>query len=249
MKVLRKTKKETKKNNDALSKTQVMKIKSKSMKIKSPFIRKQTKELRNQIITLINNSIDIQDKAMKALYAANKSTALEVLKMDDRIDVNYNTLLKNTSFLLTQQPLAKELRRSIGYIQIGKNLEWIGDCAVEIAKFIISFKGKISTSSQNRIHKIHKLLYKSLKKLENIIINEDPNQALKLAKLDEIIDGAIFDVSGSLIKSITNKSKISLINERVYVLKILDSLEAAADHIVDICEIIIYIETGTLHRL
>jgi phosphate transport system protein len=120
---------------------------------------------------------------------------------------------------------------------------------VKIAKFIISFKGQISVSSQKRIESIHKLLYKSMLKLDKIIISEDTEKALSLAKLDDKIDTTILEVSSSLIRSITHKSKIKLINERVYVLKIIDSLEAAADHVVDICEIIIYIKTGTLHGL
>lgn len=234
---------------DTLSKTRVMKLKVKRMKIESPFIRKQTLKLRRRILELIESSIEIQHTSIKALSDIDKKNALKVLKMDDRIDLKYNTLLKDSTFLLTQQPFGKELRRVIGYIQIGKNLEWIGDCAVEIAKFIISFKDKMSESSQSRIKKIHKLLSKSLSKLEEIIVNEDEDQALQLAKWDESIDSAILQVSSSLIRSITKVEKISLVNERVYVLKILDSLESAGDHIVDICEIIIYIKTGTLHGL
>ena len=57
------------------------------------------------------------------------------------------------------------------------------------------------------------------------------------------------NVSTGIINSIAKKGKISLIDERVYVIKILNSLEIAADHIVDICEIILYIATGVVTNL
>jgi phosphate uptake regulator len=112
-----------KKKNASLSRTKLMKMKVDTMKIHSPFIRKQTLELRKKIIGLITSSIEIQKMAIQCLSDVDKKTALNVLKMDDRIDVQYNGLLKDSTFSLTQQPLAKELRRVIGYIQIAKNLE------------------------------------------------------------------------------------------------------------------------------
>ena len=134
------------------------------MIVKSPFIRSQTLELREEILSLIKHCIKIHKTAIKALTDADKKNALNVFRMDNEIDVRYSEILRNSTFLLAQQPLGIELRRVIGYIEIAKSLEWIGNCSVKIAKFIIAFNDEISKSSQIRIKKVHTLLYNSMKK-------------------------------------------------------------------------------------
>ena len=229
--------------------TQKKKIKSRKMIVKSPFIRLQTLELRKEILSLVKHCIKIHKTAIKALSDADKKNALIVLRMDNEIDVRYSEILKNSTFLLAQQPLGIELRRVIGYIEIAKSLEWIGNCSVKIAKFIIAFKDEISKSSQTRIKKVHSLLYSSMKKISELIESEEIDDVIKLSKKDDIIDEKVLRVSSDIINSIARKGKINLIDERVYVIKILNSLEIAADHIVDICEIILYIATGVVTDL
>ena len=172
--------------------TQKKRIKKNKMIVKSPFIRSQTLELREEILSLIKKCMEIHKIAIKALSDADKKNALKVLRMDNEIDVKYSEILKDATFLLVQQPFAIELRRVIGYIEIAKSLEWVGNCSVKIAKFIIAFKDEISASSQTRIKKVHSLLYKSMNKISDIIISEDIDAVIELAKKDDIIDDMVF---------------------------------------------------------
>ena len=109
------------------------------------------KELKNLTKDLADRVGGAVDKSVAALRDANVDQAREVIKNDQEMD-DLSLRIENLcmELLALQQPMAKDLRRIIGILKIGIDLERIGDLAVDIAR--------VTTQSQNKIQ-ITKLEY------------------------------------------------------------------------------------------
>ncbi|TCG11105.1 phosphate signaling complex PhoU family protein [Mycoplasma todarodis] len=207
-------------------------------------ITESTKLIRKLLIKLIDIVIKAHEQSKKAISSANGKIALDVLEQRDKFEKEFMLMESEILFALTKKPLAIELRRTITYLIVAKELESIINYSKKIAKFTISNDGKISPSSQTRIRKVHKPLRTMLSSLRGIIDSENENEIIFIAEQDNEIDEETLKIRKAIVNSVINKTDKELIKERVYVLNIVNSLEKAGDHIVSICENLLYIKTN-----
>ncbi len=207
-------------------------------------ITESTKTIRELLKKLINIVIKAHEQSKRAISIANSEIALSVLEQKSEFEKEFMLMESEILFALTKKPLAIELRRTITYLIVAKELESIINYAKKIAKFTIVNDGRISPSSQVRIRKVHKPLRIMLRALEKIIDSEDEKEIINVAEQDNQIDKETLKIRSAIVKSVIKKTDKNLIKERVYVLNVVNSLEKAGDHIVSICENLLYIKTN-----
>src|SRR5512138_2224363 len=83
------------------------------------------------------------EQSVTALRDLNVELAKDIIKGDQKVD-DMSQKIENLcmELLALQQPMAKDLRRIIGILKIGIDLERIGDLAVDIARVAVQLKGK-----------------------------------------------------------------------------------------------------------
>jgi phosphate transport system protein len=197
------------------------------------------KELKNLTNDLADRAGEAIDKSVTALRDSNIELAKEVIKRDQEMD-DLSLKIENLcmELLALQQPMAKDLRRIIGILKIGIDLERIGDLAVDVAR--------VTTQSQDKI-KITKLVYipqmaetskKMLVQSMEALMNSDADMARQVTKWDYEIDGLYVKARTKLLKIIIERPED--INEGTALLMVNRQLERTGDHICNICETIVY---------
>ena len=197
------------------------------------------KELKNLTKDLADRGGEAIDKSVLALVDANVDQAREVIKQDQEMD-DLSLKIENLcmELLALQQPMAKDLRRIIGILKIGIDLERIGDLAVDVARVTTQSQNKIQITKLEYIPRMAEISKKMLEQSMEALMNSDADLARQVTKWDYEIDGLYVKARTKLLKIIIERPDV--INEGTALLMVNRHMERTGDHICNICETIVY---------
>lgn len=150
--------------------------------------RKDLSDLKSLTKDLADHVGEAIEKSVIALSDSNVDLAREIIKNDQEVD-DLSIKIENLcmELLVLQQPMARDLRRIIGILKIGIDLERIGDLAVDIAR--------VAAQSHNEITKLEfiprmaEISRKMLRESMEALMNDDADMARQITKWDYEIDG------------------------------------------------------------
>ena len=197
------------------------------------------KELKNLTKDLADRVGGAIDNSVTALRDSNIELAREVIKHDQEMD-DLSLKIENLcmELLALQQPMAKDLRRIIGILKIGIDLERIGDLAVDVARVTTQSQDKIKITKLEYIPRMAETSKKMLEQSMEALMNSDADMARQVTKWDYEIDGLYVKARTKLLKIIIERPEV--INEGTALLMVNRHLERTGDHICNICETIVY---------
>ncbi|WP_414839653.1 phosphate signaling complex protein PhoU [Carnobacterium sp. TMP28] len=196
--------------------------------------------------TLVDEAIG---KSVKSFTTHDKELAQKVIDQDYKIN-EAELLLENKCFELIalQQPVTSDLRRIVTVMKACVDLERMGDHAVSIAKSTIRVKGKERIPQMEE--KIHELSIK-VKVLVQLVLEayleRDDQKARKIAESDDAINTLSKEIFERSIKEMRKDTNL-VIGGTDYLL-VAKNLERIGDYVTNICEWIIYLETGKIAEL
>jgi len=191
-----------------------------------------TGDLANQVNSAIYNSV-------MALCDSNVELAREVIKQDEKVD-DQSQKIENLcmELLALQQPMAKDLRRIIGVLKIGIDLERIGDLAVDVARVTAQSKDKTPITKLEYIPRMGEIDRNMLTQAMDALMRGDADLARQVTKWDYEIDGLYVKARDKLLKMIIERPEV--INQGTSLLMVNRHLERIGDHICNICETVVY---------
>ena len=208
----------------------------------SPYRERYRKDL-NDLKILTKDLADRVGEAIKksvlALANGDVDLAREVVKADQELD-DLSLRIENLcmELLALQQPMAKDLRRIIGILKIGIDLERIGDLAVDVARVTMQSQNKIQITKLEFIPRMAEINEKMLDQAIQALMESDADLARQVTKWDYEIDSLYVKARDKLLKIIIERPEV--IKEGTALLMVNRHLERAGDHICNICESIVY---------
>jgi phosphate transport system protein len=208
----------------------------------SPYRERYRKDL-NDLKILTKDLADRVGEAIKksvlALANGDVDLAREVVKADQELD-DLSLRIENLcmELLALQQPMAKDLRRIIGILNIGIDLERIGDLAVDVARVTMQSQNKIQITKLEFIPRMAEINENMLDQAIQALMESDADLARQVTKWDYEIDSLYVKARDKLLKIIIERPEV--IKEGTALLMVNRHLERAGDHICNICESIVY---------
>ena len=208
----------------------------------SPYRERYRRDL-NDLKTLTKDLADRVGEAVKksvlALSNGDVELAREVVKADQELD-DLSLRIENLcmELLALQQPMAKDLRRIVGILKIGIDLERIGDLAVDVARVTMQSQNKIQITKLEFIPRMAEIDEMMLDQAIQALMESDADLARQVTKWDYEIDGLYVKARDKLLKIIIERPEV--IKEGTALLMVNRHLERAGDHICNICESIVY---------
>jgi phosphate transport system protein len=196
----------------------------------------ELKDLTEDLAKQVNSAID---NSVIALRNSNVELAREVIKQDQKVD-DQSQKIENLcmELLALQQPMAKDLRRIIGILKIGIDLERIGDLAVDVARVTAQSKDNIQITKLEYIPRMAEINRKMLTQAMDALMRGDADLARQVTKWDYEIDGLYVKARDKLLKIIIERPEV--INQGTSLLMVNRHQERIGDHICNICETIVY---------
>lgn len=207
----------------------------------------QMADLHTQLSDLgiaVNNSVE---KAVQAYVEHDVELAHELFSDDLRINAATVEIEKEAYRLIAlQQPVAGDLRMIFTVLHASVDLERIGDHAVSIARATLRTDPEEveSETLKNIIKKMAEIVHSMIEDTIKAYLEEDVESAREIAARDEQVDMLQKDIYRD------SEHRMEKSPERVAMginyIGVSNNLERIGDYVKNICERIIFLNTGEI---
>lgn len=205
----------------------------------------ELQELEHSFLELGQLVLETGSKTLLALVSKDKDMAEQIIARDQKINQRQSAIeLACARMLALQQPQVSDLRFVISIMSSCSDLERMGDHMTGIAKAILQLKEDQLAPSEDRLHLMGQSALRMLADLLETFPLHQASKAVSIAQTDEQIDQHYYALSKEII-SLMKDQETSIPNGTQY-LYITGHLERFADYIANICERVVYLETGEL---
>ncbi len=181
--------------------------------------------------------------AINVLETRNVQEAHRIIESDDDIDAQEleieNLCIK---LLLTQQPVATDLRRVSAALKMVGDMERIGDHAADIAEIILDLKGDFDVRLMKHLSAMGHHACNMVHDAVEAYIDRDINKAREIFEKDKFLNETFDDVKKDIAYSIQERQDLA--GDLVDALMIAKYLERVGDHVKNIGEWVEYSLTG-----
>ena len=181
-----------------------------------------------------------------ALINRNAVLAQRLIDFDNHVNSQRIDLMMNCLMLIaTQQPMAGDMRFIAAVIEISGELERIHDYVKGVAKTSLELgpEGKILPSFKEEYRRMAKLAQNMLNMAMIAFSKRDAVLAKSLVKWDDEVDHIFNNLYADIVSYAASSPE--LIPHASQLEWTIHNMERAADRVINICEWVYYIVTGT----
>ena len=209
----------------------------------------ELEKLHNQFYAMGNEVLSQINRTVRAFVSHDRELAKEVI--NDDADINeYEIKLekKSLEIIALQQPVSQDLRTVITVLKASSDLERMGDHAMSIAQAAIRMKGELRIKSvEDEISKMGREVKNFVEDALNLYLSGNVDQAYAVAAQDEKIN-EYFDRIRELATEEIKNNPEAIVTGRDY-FQVISYLERIGDYAKNICEWVVYFETGKIIEL
>ncbi len=203
----------------------------------------QLSVLKQHILRMATMVEEAISQSIRALVQRDTSLAERVISNDPHVD-KLEIEIDNASLelLALRQPVARDLRFITTSFKIVKDLERVGDLAVDIAERAVEVSGRPEMKLLPEYPMIADAAQKMLKDAVDAFVNQDVELAQKVLYADDYVDMLNEKLFRDLLSCMSkNPADISYASHLMFVAKY---LERVGDHSSNIAEMVVFMVEG-----
>ena len=200
-------------------------------------------QLRELLIKMGTRVDEALQEAVESLKTADLAKAEEVIRRDGELNVLEEEILElGSQLIITQQPVAKDLRRIIVAFKISSDLERMGDLARDIAKVTVRLDGEAIVKPLVDIPQMASIASTMISESIRSYMDENTDLAYKMAKDDDEVD----ELYGSMLRELYTLlvEKPEAAPQMMLLQMVGRYIERIADHATNIGENVVFLVTG-----
>ncbi|GGF92167.1 phosphate signaling complex protein PhoU [Paenibacillus aceti] len=202
-------------------------------------------ELRELLQTMGEHVEHALVEAVAALKNLDSKRAKEIIERDHDLNQLEEQIMDlGSRLIVTQQPVAKDLRRILVAFRISSDLERMGDLAIDIAKVTMRLEGQTLIKPLVDIPKLAELVVLMIQESLQSYLDENTDLAYKMAKDDDEVDHLYSQTITDLYKIVIDHPES--LHQAMSLTLVGRYIERIADHATNIGESAVYLVTG--HR-
>ena len=203
-------------------------------------------KLHNQFYAMGNEVLSQINRTVRAFVTHDRELAKEVIEEDAEVN-EYEVKLekKSLEIIALQQPVSQDLRTVITVLKASSDVERMGDHAVSIAQATIRMNGEVRIQSvEEEISKMGRDVKNFVEAALELYLNGDVDKAYEVAAMDEKINQYFDDIRDLATQEIKANPDL-IVTGRDY-FQVISYLERIGDYAKNICEWVVYFETGKI---
>jgi phosphate transport system protein len=208
----------------------------------------QLKKLHDDLVQMGMFIEQTMAKTMSAFRTNDYALAREVYDNDDIADeLEIKVERRSLRILLSQQPVARDLRTISTALKMITDMERICDQAKSISEIVLRFEGKEFKKTDDLLQMSEKCVIMVNKSID-AFINDSLELAKEIEKMDDEIDVLFKRIHDNMALMVTQDPHS--VEQAIDVVMIAKYLERIGDHAVNISEWVVFNITGEhKHRL
>ena len=206
-------------------------------------------KLHNQFYAMGQEVLSQINRTVRAFVTHDRDMAKEVIEEDAEVN-EFEVKLEKKSFemIALQQPVSQDLRTVLTVLKAVSDLERMGDHAVAIAKATIRMKGEQRIPAvEEEIKQMGRDVKNFVEAALDLYLNGSVDQAYEVAAMDEKINHYFENIRDLATEEIRNNPE-AIVTGRDY-FQVISYLERIGDYAKNICEWVVYFETGKIVEL
>ncbi|MBF8969406.1 MULTISPECIES: phosphate signaling complex protein PhoU [unclassified Streptococcus] len=209
----------------------------------------ELEKLHNQFYAMGTEVLSQINRTVRAFVTHDRELARAVI--EDDADVNkYEIKLeeKSLEIIALQQPVSQDLRTVITILKASSDIERMGDHAVSIAQATIRVKGEVRIEAvEQEINKMGKKVKEFVEATLDLYLKGDVDSAYKVAAMDEEVNDYFKKIQELATEEIKHNPE-AIVAGRDY-FQVISYLERIGDYAKNVCEWVVYLETGEIVEL
>jgi phosphate transport system protein len=186
--------------------------------------------------------------AMQGLTARDVSLCNRVIAEDSLLNEHQRELREiGFTVILTQTPVARDLREIIGLLYMSSEFERMGDHCVSIAKIARTLSDLPEVKAYVDLPKMAQYCSDQVRSILAAVAAGDVLQGRRIAASDDRVDRVYHRLFDDLIQMMTDD--VSTVYRATNLVFIAHHLERIADRVTNIAEDLVYLETGAIEEL
>jgi phosphate transport system protein len=213
-------------------------------------MKKLDEEINKLRRLLLQMAVSVEEMIGNSINALKESSTIlaeDVIKSDDKIDKMENEIEKLCiKILALYQPEAEDLRTTTMIVEINKDLERIGDHAVNIAERAVYLADKPSVKPLADIQIMAEKTMGMLRNALDAFVNKNAELAIEVCKEDQAVDS----IQNGTLRELETRmmSDPTIIDRALRLILVVRDLERIADLTKNIAEDVFYIDCGKVLR-
>jgi phosphate transport system protein len=208
----------------------------------------QMRELRDDVVTLASMVDKAIARATDALKKQDVQLAKEIINADQEVNaLRWETEQNALMAIALQQPMARDLRLIAAVMSIVTDLERMADHAVSVAKMVIQTSNEPLLKPLVDLPRMSNIARRMLQQSITAFIEGDVELAQRVVNQDDEVDALHHQIYRELLTYMM--SDPSTITRASRLLATAHDYERIADRVTNICERVIFTETGNLADL
>jgi phosphate transport system protein len=196
-------------------------------------------ELRTELLYMASLAEKAVEFSINALKNRDANLAKKIIDEDtqvNQLEVKIDDLC--VDLIARIQPMASDLRFIAAAMRINKDLERIGDHAVNIAEHTLELLKEPELKPLIDIPRMATLAQGMVKSVIDAFVHGDVQQAIKVCQNDDEVDGLEDQVLRELITYMANDSRA--ISRAIHLIIIAKNLERVADLATNVAEEVVF---------
>jgi phosphate transport system protein len=203
------------------------------------------RELQDEVLVLGSMVEKAIARSVNALVDRDLELARQVVADDSKVDDRCRDIEERcVQLIVTQQPVARDLRLIVSIIHLLGELERIGDHAEGIGKITIMIGDEPPLKPLIDIPRMAEKTRDMLRRSLEAFITHNAEAAMRIAAEDDDIDALYNQVYRELLTFMLEDPKT--ITRATRLIWVAHNLERCADRVTNICERTVYMVTGNI---
>jgi phosphate transport system protein len=187
-------------------------------------------------------------RSMEALKNRDLELAKQVVADDSEIDrMRFDIEEKCIELIVTQQPVASDLRIIVAVLNIIIDLERIGDHAEGVGKITLMIGKEPPLKPLIDLPRMAQKTGDMLRRSLDAFVNRDADAARQISKEDDEIDALYDQVFRELLTFMAEDPRT--ITRATRLMWVGHNLERSADRVTNICERVVFVVTGKMEEI
>lgn len=209
---------------------------------------KKLREIQDEVLAMGNMAGEAILGAVEALKNRDLDMAQKIIAGDQKVnDLRFEIEEKCIQLIVTQQPIASDLRILIAVLNIITEIERIGDYAEGIAKITKMIGDEPPVKPLVDIPKMADKAVDMLRRSLDAFIDQDAEAAKQISAEDDVVD-ALYDKIYLDLLALMMKNP-DIVSRATRLIWVTHDLERSADRVTNICERVIFVTTGKMEEM
>ncbi|CAH8772149.1 phosphate signaling complex protein PhoU [Paenibacillus dendritiformis] len=182
-------------------------------------------------------------ESIESLKTMDAERARAIINEDPHLNrMEDNIVELGSKLILTQQPVAKDLRRILVAFRISSDLERMGDLSIDIAKVVLRIEGQTLMKPLIDLPRMAEIVQQMITDSIRAYVQEDIDLAYKMAKDDDQVDQLYSQIFRELLSYVLENPHNA--SQAMLLTFVGRYIERIADHATNIGESVVYLVTN-----